>query len=105
MSDLQLMVILVPWRLHGDVVDALMGFHDISGFSSVEIAGFSREHSHFDVAEQVDGARRFSRFEILHAPAQREAILAAIEPLVGREHVRYWVVELVETGRLPGPAH
>lgn len=100
MSDLQLMVVLVPRRLHEDVVDALMGFEGVSGFSAVEVAGFSREHSHFDVAEQVDGARRFSRFEILHAPTQREAILAAIEPLVGRERVRYWVVPLLEAGRL-----
>lgn len=100
MDDLQLMVVLVPWRLHEDVVDVLMGLDDISGFTSAEAAGFSREHSHFDVAEQVDGARRFSRFEILHEPAQRAGILAAIEPLVGRERVRYWVVELVEAGRL-----
>ncbi len=102
MDDLQLMVVLVPWRLHGDVVDALMGLDDISGFTSAETAGFSRDHSDFDVAEQVDGARRFSRFEILHERAQRAGILAAIEPLVGRERVRYWVVELVEAGRLGG---
>lgn len=100
MNDLQLMVVVVPWRLHDDVVDALMGFEDVSGFSAMDAAGFSREHSHFDVAEQVDGARRFSRFEILHAPSRREAILAAIEPLVGRERVRYWVVPLTEAGRL-----
>ena len=99
MDDLQLMVVLVPWRLHEDLVDALMGYQGVSGFSSMPTAGFSREHSQFDVAEQVDGARRFSRFEILHEPAQRAGILAAIEPLVGRESVRYWVVELVEAGR------
>ncbi|MEQ8516999.1 MAG: DUF3240 family protein [Chromatocurvus sp.] len=100
MSELQLMVLLAPWPLHEDVVDALMGFDDISGFSSVEAAGFSREHSDFDIAEQVAGARRFSRFEILHAPSQREEILAAIEPLVGREHFRYWVVQPIEAGRI-----
>lgn len=100
MSDLNLLVVLVPRRLHEDVVDALMGFEGVSGFSAAEAAGFSREHSHFDAAEQVDGARRFSRFEILHAPEQRQAILAEIEPLVGREHVRYWVVDLVAAGRL-----
>ncbi|MFN2328324.1 MAG: DUF3240 family protein [Chromatocurvus sp.] len=100
MSDLDLMVVLVPRRLYEDVVDALMAFEGISGFSAVEAAGFSREHSHFSAAEQVDGARRFIRFEVLHAPEQREAILAEIESLVGREHVRYWVVELVGAGRL-----
>lgn len=100
MSDLKLLVVLVPRRLHEDVVDALMGFEGVSGFSAVDAAGFSREHSHFDAAEQVDGARRFSRFEILHAPDQRQAILSEIEPLVGREHVRYWVVDLVAAGRL-----
>lgn len=102
MSDLDLMVVLVPRRLHEDVVDALMAFEGVSGFSAVEAAGFSREHSHFNAAEQVDGARRFTRFEILHAPEQRQSLLAAIEPLIGREHVRYWVVGRVEAGRLGG---
>ncbi|MEQ9394623.1 DUF3240 family protein [Haliea sp.] len=101
MSDLQLMVLLVPGRLHDDLVDVLMTLDGLSGFSAVEAAGFSREHSHFDVAEQVAGARRFSRFEILHSPEQHERIIGAIEPLVGREHVRYWLVELLHVGRLP----
>lgn len=100
MSDLNLLVIMVPQRLHEEVVDTLMGFEDVSGFSVVEAAGFSREHSHFNAAERVDGARRFSRFEILHSPEQRQVILAEIERLVGREHVRYWVVERVEAGSL-----
>lgn len=105
MSDLDLMVMLVPQRLHEDAVDALMAFEGVSGFSAVEASGFSREHSHFNAAEQVDGARRFTRFEILHAPEQRQAILAAIEPLLGREHVRYWVVGRVEAGRLGTSEH
>ncbi len=100
MSDLDLMVVLVPQRLHEDVVDVLMAFEGISGFSAVAAVGFSREHSHFNAAEQVDGARRFTRFEILHAPEQRQGILAGVEELVGREHVRYWVAEGVEAGRL-----
>jgi hypothetical protein len=100
MDELQLMVVLVPWRLREDIVDVLMPLEEITGFNALEAEGFSREHSHFNLAEQVAGSRRFCRFEILHAPRDRQRILDTLAPQVGFEHVRYWVVDLVAAGRL-----
>jgi hypothetical protein len=94
----ELLVIMVPRELHDEMVDALMSLPTVSGFTVAAVSGFSREHSRLSLAEQVEGSRRISRFEVLHAPTQRLSLLTALAPIAGRVRLRYWVQPVVECG-------
>lgn len=96
----ELLVLLVPVDLHDEMVDTLMALDSISGFTVQAAGGFSREHSRFSLAEQVEGSRRLSRFEVLHESSARPALLSALAPVAGRERLRYWVVPVIEQGHL-----
>ncbi|MEQ9463589.1 MAG: DUF3240 family protein [Haliea sp.] len=96
----ELLVILVPREMHEDMVDALMSLQAVSGFTASAVSGFSREHSRLSLAEQVEGSRRISRFEVLHEPALRQALLEALAPVAGRDSLRYWVQPVLESGHI-----
>lgn len=98
----ELLVLLVPSEMHDDMVDALMAHAVVSGFTVAAVSGFSREHSRFSLAEQVAGSRRISRFEVLHSPADRADLMAALALVGGRERLHYWVQPILEHGRLGG---
>lgn len=102
MDELQLLVLIAPRSLKDDIVDTLMTQATISGFTLTDAAGYSREHSHFDLGEQVEGYRSCVRFEVLHAPEERAALCSALAETGGGEGLRYWVTGLVEQGHLCG---
>ncbi|HAN68616.1 MAG TPA: DUF3240 domain-containing protein [Halieaceae bacterium] len=98
----ELLVLLVPSEVHDDMVDALMSLPAVAGFTVAAVSGFSREHSRLSLAEQVEGSRRISRFEVLHDPALRPTLLAALAPVAGRDRLRYWVQPVLESGHIGG---
>ena len=54
MSTEQLLVLIAQNDIKDDIVDTLIELEFLSGFSLGNICGFSREHSHFNIKEQVD---------------------------------------------------
>lgn len=104
MDELNALIVIAPETLKDDLVDALIGHAEISGFTLTDAAGYSREHAHFSVEEQVAGYRSYCRFEILHAPEQFDALRAALDSACGDQAIRYWVAPVVVQGHLGGPA-
>lgn len=96
----QLLVLMVADAVREDMIDALIQCESIQGFSQYEINGFSREHSQYDLAEQVAGYRRLCRFEVKHRAEQEEALLELVRQVCRASHARYWVVPIIRTGQL-----
>jgi hypothetical protein len=102
MKQAQLLVLVVADDLRDEVIDALMALSEISGFNLSPIAGYSREHSRFNLREQVAGYRGMSRFEVLHEREQQEVLLSALEEACAESHARYWILPLAASGQLGG---
>ena len=100
MDDPQLLIMMVPGEIRDDVVDGLMACQGISGFNMTTMAGFSKEHSQYDLREQVEGYRQFSKFEVMHSRAQQPELLAALRPVCSSANIRYWIVPVLEQGHL-----
>ncbi|MCB1854499.1 MAG: DUF3240 family protein [Pseudomonadales bacterium] len=100
MDNCQLLLLMVPTELRDDVVDALMACEFISGFNMTGIAGYSKEHSQYDLREQVEGYREFFKFEVMHPAARQAALMDALRPACAVAGVRYWIVPLREQGHL-----
>ena len=81
MSTEQLLVLIAQNDIKDDIVDTLIELEFLSGFSLGNICGFSREHSHFNIKEQVEGYREVCKFEIMHPGAQQAALLVPLEML------------------------
>jgi len=94
----QLLVLIAPLEIKDDLVDVLMDLDFISGFSLNLIDGYSREHSHYNINEQVEGYRKFYRFEILHQQEQEEKILNSLKHTGCNDHVRYWILPIQKEG-------
>jgi len=94
----QLLIMIVPREIKDDVVDKLMAMEFISGFNLNLINGYSREHSEFDLSEQVEGYRKLYRFEILHIDVEREMILSALREKCQQANVRYWILPIKSQG-------
>lgn len=100
MDDQQLLIMIVPLNLKDDVVDCLMAYDDISGFNMTTMAGYSKEHSQYDLGEQVEGYRQFFKFEVMHLRAQRSELMSILHPACDSASVRYWIVPVLEQGHL-----
>ncbi len=96
----QVLVLVVANELKDRVVDALIELDDISGFGLTNIEGYSREHNQLSLREQVAGHRGMARFEVIHEPAQQQALLTALESACGSGEARYWIMPLAVSGRL-----
>lgn len=100
MSPKQMLVLIAQNEIKDDIVDTLIELDFLSGFSLGTICGFSREHSHFNIKEQVEGYREFCKFEIMHPNEQQEALLAAITLVCKHNPCRYWIMPITQTGTL-----
>ncbi|MFQ6372295.1 DUF3240 family protein [Shewanella sp. YIC-542] len=96
----QLLILITPHNLKDDVVDRLMSLEYLSGFSLINICGFSREHSQYNLKEQVEGYREFYKFEIMHPQESQQALLAALSDVCRHNPCRYWIVPIVSNGVL-----
>ncbi|WP_335904163.1 DUF3240 family protein [Shewanella algae] len=96
----QLLVLIVQHNLKDDVVDTLMSLDYLSGFSLINICGFSREHSHFNLKEQVEGYREFYKFEVMHPQESQQALLQTLAEVCRHTPCRYWIVPIATDGVL-----
>jgi len=95
----QILVLIAPVEMKDDLVDVLMEIDFISGFSLSLIDGYSREHSHYDINEQVEGYRKFYRFEVLHRQQEQEKVLTSLKKDCSNGSVRYWILPVINEGR------
>jgi hypothetical protein len=96
----QILTAIFSDEMRDDVIDALTAMERLSGFTMSRIDGFSREHSRYDVSEQVAGHRRMCRVEVLHSEALQQALLATLEAAGKASHLRYWITPLTASGTL-----
>lgn len=82
------------------VIDHLMSYPNISGFSMVPIMGFSKHHSSFDIAEQVRGYRKQASFQVIVSSIELAQLKASLTRLLSNQRVRYWCVLLNDIGHL-----
>jgi len=94
-SKSEQLVLIAPNEIKDDIVDQLIGLSQLSGFSLSEINGYSREHSHFDIQEQVEGYRKFHRFEIFLDSDETAAVLMSLKPVCASAAVRYWILPVL----------
>lgn len=97
-SDSLMLIAIVPKNLKDDVVDTLLTAPCTSGFSLFKIQGFSKEHSQFNISEQVVGYQDFYRFEVAHLPANTQALLERLKAVTEQRVIRYWVIPAIQTG-------
>jgi hypothetical protein len=100
----QMLVLVAPASLRDMLVDCLMASELVSGFNLQDMDGYSREHSRFDLAEQVAGYRRMVRFEVIHREEVQQALLDAVTDACEAGQVRYWISALDLSGHLGGKA-
>lgn len=99
MPDFVLFSVNVPHALKDEVIDALMCL-EITGFNLKHINGYSKEHSSYDIAEQVSGYRAFILFDVLISPEQLIGIKARLKETCGTESLKYWVTPVLDHGHI-----
>ncbi|MBA6342965.1 DUF3240 family protein [Colwellia sp. MB02u-10] len=87
-----------PSGLKDDIVDTLITFSAISGFNLKKINGYSKEHSQFDIAEQVEGYRSFYQFEVLLFFKDLEKLKAILKPICQPAKLKYWITPVLQSG-------
>jgi len=105
MPECQLLILVVPIEIKDDVVDTLIEMEGITGFNLEKIAGYSKEHSQFNLREQVEGYRELYRFEVIHNKKQQQMLLSALGPVCDAPRIRYWITPILEQGHFGGPAN
>lgn len=92
MNDYQLLCLIVPEPVREGVVDCLVQLEWIADFTLTRVAGYSHEHHHYTLQEQVAGYRRLYRVEVLHSPEDEPRLLAALEPICSSTESRYFIM-------------
>lgn len=94
----QMLTAVFPEAIRDEVIDALIGLTDITGFNLSAIDGYSREHSQYDISEQVTGYRRMCRLEVAHPQEHQALLIAALSGAASGSHLHYWVTPVLESG-------
>ena len=89
----------IPPGLEEDVVDLLLESVELSGYQSYPIRGHGTVGA-MTIAEQVAGRRDRIQFEIVLDPGQLNSTLASLKEAFPVKDVVYWVLPVVQSGRL-----
>lgn len=81
-----------------NVLDCLLCLEFVSGFSTQRIEGYSKEHAHYSVSEQVAGFRAVCRIDIQLKLSEIDALTAALAELSLQHRIRYWVTPVIAMG-------
>ncbi|MBA6265614.1 MAG: DUF3240 family protein [Colwellia sp.] len=98
-KDEELLFILVaPNPLKDNIVDLLMTMSSLTGFNLKVINGYSKEHSYFNITEQVAGYRKFIQFEVLLKSNLQEELLEHLKPVCQPAKLKYWFLPIISSG-------
>ncbi len=97
-TEQQLFILISPKELKDDLVDLLISLKLLSGFNLKRISGYSKEHSHFNITEQVEGYRELFQFEVLINLEDKQALIEYLLPVCQPAKLRYWFLPICESG-------
>ena len=100
MTEAIIFTLNVPTSLKDEVVDELISMPNITGFNLTKMSGYSKEHSLYDISEQVEGYRTFYQFEVLIASNEVNNLKNSLNPICQPAKLRYWVTPVIENGHL-----
>ena len=98
MTETLLFTLNVPTSLKDDVVDQLISLPNITGFNLKKISGYSKEHSLYDISEQVEGYRALYQFEVLIASNEISKLKTCLNPICQPARFKYWLTPVIENG-------
>lgn len=98
MTEVLLFTLNAPTSLKDDIVDRLISLPNLSGFNLKKMSGYSKEHSLFDIAEQVEGYRTFYQFEVLIASSELSNLKVCLNPVCQPAKLKYWLTPVIESG-------
>jgi len=98
MTNTMIFTLNVPTNLKDEVVDRLISLPSITGFNLKKISGYSKEHSLYDISEQVEGYRSLYQFEILIASCDICKLKDNLNPVCQPAKLRYWLTPILESG-------
>ena len=93
-----LLVLNTSPEFEENLVDYLLGFEQIEGFTSYQVHGHG-EHNSLNIAEQVTGRRKRSQYEIFIARSAIPKVLEGLASSVGKDIV-YWEHTVQNFGRV-----
>lgn len=88
----------VPTDLKDEVVDKLISLSIIRGFNLKKINGYSKEHSLYDISEQVEGYRALYQFEVLIPSREVENLKVSLIPICQPAKLKFWLTPVIESG-------
>lgn len=94
-----LMVTANP-ELEEDLVDWLLSCGNEHGFSSFPVNGHSSQHDGLSLAEQVSGRKQQVRFQLHLEDDDLYRVLNRLRKDFEGSGVHYWVLPVVESGRI-----
>ena len=98
MTDVLLFTLHVPASLKDEIIDQLISLPNLTGFNLNKMSGYSKEHSLFDISEQVEGYRAFYQFEVLIDSNEVSMLKACLNPVCQPAKLRYWLTPVIESG-------
>jgi len=96
----QLFILIAPKELKDDIVDILISLDALTGFNLKAINGYSKEHSSFNITEQVEGYRALVQFEVLLKVVDKATLMNALKPICHPAKLKYWFLPVIESGHL-----
>ena len=98
MTEALLFTLSAPTSLKDDIIDQLISLPNLTGFNLKKMSGYSKEHSLFDIAEQVEGYREFYQFEVLISANEVGMLKECLSPICKAAKLRYWLTPVIESG-------
>jgi hypothetical protein len=96
-----LLVLIVPPALEEPLVDWLLDHPNLGGFSTTPIHGHGSGKAGLSAIEQVTGRRRRIQFQLHVTWEQAQTILDGLQGDLPEADVHYWLLPLIDSGRLP----
>jgi len=98
MTEALIFTLNVPTSLKDEVVDRLISLPNITGFNLKKMSGYSKEHSLYDVSEQVEGYRAFYQFEVLITSSEIGKLKDSLNTVCQPARLKYWLTPVIESG-------
>ena len=93
----RLLVLNIDPKLEEDLVDFLLSFDDLNGFTSFTTNGHG-EHSQFSLAEQVAGRQKRIQFQVIANQEVFDHLLPQLREQVGA-NIFYWLQDIYNVNR------